>query len=179
MAQWRGAIARFERNTIEIRVLDIQECPAADLAICGLAVGTLRALVDERFCTLAEQQAWPAERLAAILLAAIRDGSKRLCAMLNTCAVWPECRIGDRSLTCGDIFTNRVADRPGRTPAPIRPWRSFSTAGHWPGNFERSRQQRRGSGGAGRRLCAFAPAWNAARCSRKAMPPVVRAAALT
>src|SRR5690606_17301416 len=29
----RGAIARFQRNAIEIRVLDIQECPAADLAI--------------------------------------------------------------------------------------------------------------------------------------------------
>lgn len=29
----RGAIARFDRNTIEIRVIDVQECPAADLAI--------------------------------------------------------------------------------------------------------------------------------------------------
>lgn len=29
----RGAIARFDRNAIEIRVTDVQECPAADLAI--------------------------------------------------------------------------------------------------------------------------------------------------
>jgi hypothetical protein len=28
----RGAIARFDRGSIEIRVLDIQECPRADLA---------------------------------------------------------------------------------------------------------------------------------------------------
>ena len=31
----RGAIARFDRNTIELRVLDVQECPRADLAICA------------------------------------------------------------------------------------------------------------------------------------------------
>jgi gamma-glutamyl:cysteine ligase YbdK (ATP-grasp superfamily) len=29
----RGAIARFDRRTIEIRIIDVQECPAADLAI--------------------------------------------------------------------------------------------------------------------------------------------------
>lgn len=29
----RGAIARFDRNAIEIRVVDVQECPAADLAV--------------------------------------------------------------------------------------------------------------------------------------------------
>ena len=34
----RGAIARFERNTIEIRIIDIQESPVADLAIIQLIV---------------------------------------------------------------------------------------------------------------------------------------------
>jgi len=29
----RGAIARFDRNTIEIRVVDVQECPMSDLAL--------------------------------------------------------------------------------------------------------------------------------------------------
>ncbi len=36
----RGAIARFDRNTIEIRVLDVQECPRADLAVCALLTAT-------------------------------------------------------------------------------------------------------------------------------------------
>ncbi|HOW19319.1 MAG TPA: glutamate-cysteine ligase family protein, partial [Phycisphaerae bacterium] len=31
----RGAIARFCRNTIEIRVIDMQECPSADVAIAA------------------------------------------------------------------------------------------------------------------------------------------------
>ncbi len=29
----RGAIARFERQTIEIRIIDVQECPLADIAV--------------------------------------------------------------------------------------------------------------------------------------------------
>jgi carboxylate-amine ligase len=51
----RGAIARFDRGSIEIRIMDIQECPAADLAIVNLVVELLRALVDEMFCDFNEQ----------------------------------------------------------------------------------------------------------------------------
>lgn len=72
----RGAIARFQRNTIEIRVLDIQECPLADLAILALIVGTLQALVREQWCSYAEQQAWDVEPLAQLFRAAIRDGDQ-------------------------------------------------------------------------------------------------------
>ena len=80
----RGAIARFDRNTIEIRVLDIQECPAADLAICGLAVGCAARSSTSGSVGLAEQQQWPAERLAAILVAAIREGEQ---AVVQRCRV--------------------------------------------------------------------------------------------
>jgi gamma-glutamyl:cysteine ligase YbdK (ATP-grasp superfamily) len=41
----RGAIARFSRNTIEIRLLDMQECPAVDVAIVECLVAVLRRLV--------------------------------------------------------------------------------------------------------------------------------------
>ncbi len=44
----RGAIARFDRGAIEIRVLDVQECPAADLAVAGATIAVVRALVEER-----------------------------------------------------------------------------------------------------------------------------------
>lgn len=70
----RGAIARFERDTIEIRLLDVQECPAADLAIVALIVAVLKALTAESWGSLAEQQRWEVAPLEAILLAAIRDG---------------------------------------------------------------------------------------------------------
>ncbi|MGJ8697277.1 MAG: carboxylate-amine ligase [Verrucomicrobiaceae bacterium] len=41
----RGAIARFDRGSIEIRVMDSQECPRADLGISEFVVGLLKWLV--------------------------------------------------------------------------------------------------------------------------------------
>jgi gamma-glutamyl:cysteine ligase YbdK (ATP-grasp superfamily) len=62
----RGAIARFDRNTIEIRVLDIQECPRADLAYATLIIETVRAHVEEHWATLRQQQRWEVEPLYRI-----------------------------------------------------------------------------------------------------------------
>ncbi|MEQ9412154.1 MAG: glutamate-cysteine ligase family protein [Fuerstiella sp.] len=72
----RGAIARFGRGSIEIRVIDIQECPAADLAVLQLCVAVLKALVDERLSSTAAQQAVEVEPLHTILLDTIRDGDQ-------------------------------------------------------------------------------------------------------
>ena len=72
----RGAIARFDRGAIEIRVLDIQECPAADLGLAALACAALQALAGERWSSLAAQQAFTAESLAAILRACVRDADQ-------------------------------------------------------------------------------------------------------
>ena len=55
----RGAIARFDRNAIEIRVMDVQECPAADIALAALVVDTVHALYHQQFSTLATQQSLP------------------------------------------------------------------------------------------------------------------------
>jgi len=72
----RGCIARFDRGAIEIRVLDVQECPTADLAILAAIVAVLRDLVDERWTSLASQQAWSTEPLAALLRATIGDAEE-------------------------------------------------------------------------------------------------------
>lgn len=71
----RGAIARFERSTIEVRVLDTQECPPADLAVYGLIVEVLRALVEERLPG-GNRRHWgaPVDLLAGLLDRTIRDG---------------------------------------------------------------------------------------------------------
>lgn len=42
----RGCIARFDRMALEIRLLDVQECPRADLAIAAAVSQTARALCD-------------------------------------------------------------------------------------------------------------------------------------
>lgn len=68
----RGAIARFDRNAIEIRLIDIQECPKADIAICALIIEVLKALVTNEFCTLQAQKSWSAQDLFLIFDDAIK-----------------------------------------------------------------------------------------------------------
>lgn len=72
----RGAIARFERNTIEVRVLDIQECPAADLAILQFIVAVVRALTEGRLSPLSRQMEPATETLYRLLLQTIRHGGR-------------------------------------------------------------------------------------------------------
>jgi gamma-glutamyl:cysteine ligase YbdK (ATP-grasp superfamily) len=70
----RGAIPRFDRGSIEIRVMDIQECPSADLAIVALVTETLKALVDEKFASLEKQKSALTDVLAGILDETTRAG---------------------------------------------------------------------------------------------------------
>ena len=72
----RGAIARFDRNTIEVRVLDVQECPLADVAICAGIVAVLRLLVSEALSSRTEQQSMATEQLRDILLETTRDAEQ-------------------------------------------------------------------------------------------------------
>ena len=63
----RGAIARFDRGSIELRVMDVQEYPGADVAICAAVAAVLRALCDERWSTLEQQKLVPTAVLAELL----------------------------------------------------------------------------------------------------------------
>lgn len=72
----RGAIARFERNTIEIRVLDAQECPSADLAIAQAVTAVLKALVAEEWVPISQLMQWTVEPLDDIFQATVRDAEK-------------------------------------------------------------------------------------------------------
>jgi gamma-glutamyl:cysteine ligase YbdK (ATP-grasp superfamily) len=67
----RGAIPRFDRGSIEIRVMDIQECPKADLAVVTLVIETIKALTDNLFIGLDAQMKWKTEGLAQIFDQAI------------------------------------------------------------------------------------------------------------
>lgn len=75
-ANARGAIARFERGAIEIRVVDVQETPRADLAILAAIVAVLKELCAERHAPRAAQLAVETEALAAALWRAGRDGER-------------------------------------------------------------------------------------------------------
>lgn len=97
----RGAIARFDRGSIEIRVLDIQECPAADLAIGTLMVATLRALCNEQWTPWKSQSAVPTEALASLLNRAIQEGPSAL--VPETIAFHFGCTMAE-SLTVGSLW---------------------------------------------------------------------------
>ncbi|MEQ9616756.1 MAG: glutamate-cysteine ligase family protein [Phycisphaerales bacterium] len=71
-ANARGAMARFDRGAIEIRVLDIQECPLADIAVAAFVVEVVKALVDERWQSTEAQRATKTEPLYEVLLDTIR-----------------------------------------------------------------------------------------------------------
>ena len=73
----RGAIARFDRGAIEIRLVDIQECPNADIAIAEMEIATLKAIADK------DLREFDTERLAALLAATTRDAE-------DTVIDWPE-----------------------------------------------------------------------------------------
>ncbi len=77
----RGAIARFDRGAIEIRLLDVQESPLADTAVVALVTAVVKALVQERWTPWAEQQTLDESALAAVLDATIRDGDAALIAL--------------------------------------------------------------------------------------------------
>lgn len=64
----RGAIARFERDTIEIRLLDMQECPRADLAIAAIVSRVIQDLVAERWTNFEQQKRWDVRTLEKIFL---------------------------------------------------------------------------------------------------------------
>lgn len=76
----RGAIPRFDRNAIEIRVIDMQECTQANLAIAAAVTNAVHALYDETYAPLAEQQAIGTDALAGILHASMRDAERAVVA---------------------------------------------------------------------------------------------------
>jgi len=98
----RGAIARFDRGAIEIRVLDIQECPKADLAILSAICAVINALVDERWIELDEQMRWPIDPLETILLQTIAHGEA---AVVADAAYRRALGVpGDQSMTAGELW---------------------------------------------------------------------------
>ena len=69
----RGAIARFDRGAIEIRVLDVQECPLADTAIAALMTAVLKKLCRECWGPVEKIKNIDTGPLADLFLAVIKD----------------------------------------------------------------------------------------------------------
>jgi hypothetical protein len=72
----RGAIARFDRQSIEIRLVDIQECPRSDIAVASAIIAAVKAFSEERFGCAIQYDAFSEGRLKAILDQTITNGEK-------------------------------------------------------------------------------------------------------
>ena len=97
----RGAIARFDRGSIEIRLLDVQECPAADLAICAAVSETIRALARQVWRSTENQQELTTATLADILQVTTRHADR---ARIENAEYLAQFGIRERSCSAGDIW---------------------------------------------------------------------------
>lgn len=94
----RGAIARFDRDAIEIRVIDVQECPKADIAIAVLIIETLKLIVSEELVSLEDQKKWHEDHLFSIFNDVIEDAENTQLTdlkYLNLFDMDEECTAGE------------------------------------------------------------------------------------
>jgi gamma-glutamyl:cysteine ligase YbdK (ATP-grasp superfamily) len=101
----RGAIARFDRDTIEVRVLDSQECPSADLSVVAATVAAVRALTQGAWAPVSDLMAFETEPLTAIFLDAVRDGED---AIVRNAAYLAAMGVRGSSARAGEIWETLV-----------------------------------------------------------------------
>jgi gamma-glutamyl:cysteine ligase YbdK (ATP-grasp superfamily) len=101
----RGAIARFDRSAIEIRLADTQECPRADLAVAAAIIAAARMLHDERYADHRSLDAIETGRLALILSACIRDAEEAIVDDADYLALFG---LAPRRCRAGDLWTHVI-----------------------------------------------------------------------
>ncbi|MFH0765070.1 MAG: glutamate-cysteine ligase family protein [Calditrichota bacterium] len=84
----RGAIARFSRGAIEIRVIDVQESPTVDIAIAAAIISAVKALAEERYTPLWRLHQISTERLSKLLWDAVKWGGGVLVNDVDILGAW-------------------------------------------------------------------------------------------
>lgn len=113
----RGAIARFDRSSIEIRVIDNQESPLADIACAALIIELLKDLCRDERGVLGQMARFPTLRLKAILERCIRDGEKALITDRPFMALWG---LGPLPRTAGELWRILAEPLLPRLPDELR-----------------------------------------------------------
>jgi gamma-glutamyl:cysteine ligase YbdK (ATP-grasp superfamily) len=114
----RGAILRFSRRAIEIRVLDMQECVAADAAVAAFVRGALREIVERLGTHRIELP--PHAVLVSDFQVVARDGTRARVAAPHLRPVGSE---GDDVLA-RDVLLELLGPAEARTPDADRPYLS-------------------------------------------------------
>lgn len=116
----RAAIARFDRSAIEIRVLDTQECPWADLAIAAATVALVRFLYEGEAAQRELADALDSRRLAAILADCSRGAGT---AMIHDAGYLSRLGFPGERCTAGELWHHLLASTLFGDPRLADPWR--------------------------------------------------------
>jgi len=112
-ANARGAIARFERGAIEIRVIDAQECPTADLAVVAAIVELVRALTTGRLAERDLRKDPGTDVLARIFDRAVVDGER---AVVDDRELLRILGVRKDSLPLGELWARMLDAHPPDDP---------------------------------------------------------------
>ncbi len=97
----RGAIARFDRGAIEIRVIDMQESPASDVSIASVIIEALKCLVFEEWSSTEYQKKWHEMYLLDIFKSVIISGENTIIADPEYLKVF---NINYSKISAGDLW---------------------------------------------------------------------------
>lgn len=116
----RAAIARFDRSAIEIRVLDTQECPWADLAIAAATVALVRFLYEGEAAQRELADALDSRRLAAILTDCSRGAGT---AMIHDAGYLSRLGFAGERCTAGELWHHLLESTLFGNARLADPWR--------------------------------------------------------
>jgi len=99
----RGAIARFDRGAIEIRVIDIQECPAVDIAIAAMVTQAIRMLTREEWIPYSCQRGLKTEALSELFINVIRDADE---AVIRDASLLAALGMKSKCVSVGEVWSS-------------------------------------------------------------------------
>ena len=112
----RGAIARFERSAIEVRLIDAQECNHADVGVAALVAVAIQKLCEEQPSSTNTQRSARQSSLIAQLDRCVAEGPD---ARLSSTLVEV---LGNRALRSAGDFWSMVTESWFDGPAEVEPY---------------------------------------------------------
>lgn len=114
----RGAMARFDRGAIEIRIIDIQECPGADMAIVALLVHLLRLLVNQKLVSFDAQQSFETDDLYSIFKSCVKNAGGARIESEAYLQAWGL----NRSVSGRELWAELIERVNSAYPEDFKPW---------------------------------------------------------
>lgn len=116
----RGAIPRFDRGSVEIRLMDVQECPRADLAIVAFVVEVIRALVQHKFASHETQAGFKTDTLAKVLELGIEHAEEAMVRDSEYLAIFG---MDAQAMSMQEVW-KKIYNRISVITDHLQPWRN-------------------------------------------------------